>query len=208
MELFFSPLACSLASRITLYEAGASARFTQVDARTKRTHDGADYLGINPMGLVPALRLDDGAVLTENAAVLQWLADQSPQAELAPREGLERARLQQWLSFIGTELHKGTFIPLFDKSLPDAERRKTLEAAELRLVVLETHLGRQGHLLDRWSVADAYLVTVLNWHQVTGLDLARWPAVKRYFELQCARPATMRAMREELALYLAEQRKP
>lgn len=207
MELFFSPLACSLASRISLYEAGATATFTEVDAKTKRTIAGADYRAVNPMGLVPALRLDDGAVLTENAAVLQWLADQHPQAGLAPAGGLARARLQQWLSFIGTELHKGTFIPLFDKTLPEAQRQKTLESASERMAVLDAHLARQDHLLDRWSVADAYLTTVLNWHRVTGVDLARWPAVQRYFDRVCARPATARAMREETALYLAEQRR-
>lgn len=211
MELFFSPLACSLAARICLYEAGADARFTQVDAKTQRALDGtpggSDYRRIHPLGLVPALRLDDGQVITENAAVLQWLADQHPQAQLAPAGGLARARLQQWLSFIGTELHKGTFIPLFDKTLPDDRRQQTLAAAAERMAVLDAHLTGQDQLLDRWSVADAYLTAVLNWHRVTGVDLARWPAVQRYFDRMCARPVTARAMKEELALYLAELRR-
>lgn len=215
MELFFSPLACSLASRISLYEAGATARFTQVDAKTKRTiastqdssSEGQDYRLVNPLGLVPALRLDDGTVLTENAAVLQWLADQHPQAHLAPVGGLARAQLQQWLSFIGTELHKATFFVLFDKALPDSQRAKTLVDGAERMAVLQAHLTGRDHLLDSWSVADAYLTTVLNWHRATGVDLTRWPAVLAYFERMCARPATARALQEELALYLAEQRR-
>src|SRR5215510_13354218 len=106
MELFFSPLACSMASRIALYEAGAPATFVEVDPKTKRTLSGIDYLTINPLGLVPALRLDSGEVLLENAAILQHIADRYPESALAPGSGLARARLQQWLSFIGTELHK------------------------------------------------------------------------------------------------------
>jgi len=116
MELFFSPLACSTSSRIALYEAGATATFVEVDTKTKRTLSGQDYLAINPVGLVPALRLPDGAVLLENAAILQYLADAHPDAGLAPRSGFARARLQQWLSFIGTELHQALFLPLFDKA--------------------------------------------------------------------------------------------
>jgi glutathione S-transferase len=207
MELFFSPLACSMASRITLYEAGATATFTEVDAKTKRTLSGLDYFTINPLGLVPALRLPGGEVLFENAAILQALADLHSHAELAPRSGFARSQLHQWLSFIGTELHKSMFIPLFDKTRPAAERDKTLTAGEKRLAVLETHLQGREFLLDAWSVADAYLTTVLNWHQATDVDLARWPAVKAYFERMRARPATAKAMAEEGALYAEELRR-
>jgi glutathione S-transferase len=207
MELFFSPLACSMSSRIALYEAGATATFVEVDAKTKRTLSGHDYLSINPLGLVPALRLPDGTVLLENAAILQYLADAHPEAGLAPRSGLARASLQQWLSFIGTELHKALFIPLFDKAQPEASRSKTLGTGAQRLDYLQSHLARREFLLDAWSVADAYLTTVLNWHAATQLDLARWPAVKAYFERMCARPATGTAMAEEAALYAEELRR-
>src|SRR5215470_13588388 len=119
MELYFGPLACSMATRISLYEAGAGseATFTYVDTRTKRTGDGADYLAINPLGQVPALRIDSPEgrgddLLLENQAILQYVADRFPAAHLAPPPGRERARLQQWLSFIATELHKPVYIPL------------------------------------------------------------------------------------------------
>jgi glutathione S-transferase len=204
MELFFSPLACSMSSRIALYEAGASASFVEVDSKTKRTASGADYLTIHPLGLVPALRLPDGQVLLENAAILQHVADAHPQAALAPRSGMARSVLQQWLSFIGTELHKALFIPLFDKTLPESARDKTLQAGARRLDYLQAHLAKRAFLLDAWSVADAYLTTVLNWHAATGVDLARWPVVKAYFDRMCSRPATARAMAEEAALHAQE----
>jgi glutathione S-transferase len=207
MELFFSPLACSMASRITLYEAGATATFTEVDAKTKRTSSGLDYYTVNPLGLVPALRHPSGQMLFENAAILQALADLHPQAALAPPSGFARSVLQQWLSFIGTELHKALFIPLFDKAQPAASRDKTLQTGARRLAVLQAHLERREFLLDAWSVADAYLTTVLNWHVTADVDLARWPAVKAYFERMCARPATAKAMSEERALYAEELRR-
>ena len=142
MEIFFSPLACSMASRITLYEAGATATFIQVDATAKRTSSGLDYHTINPLGLVPALRLPSGELLLENAAILQFLADLHPDAALVPRAGFERSVLQQWLSFIGTELHKALFIPLFDKTQSEAAREKTLMAGAKRLALLQAHLAR------------------------------------------------------------------
>src|SRR5258708_703646 len=111
MNLYFAPLACSLASRIALYEAGANAQFTLVDLKAKRSADGSDFFAVNAMGQVPALRTDDGALLTENTAILQYVAERFPAAKLAPAPGLERSRLQQWLGFIGTELHKAVFVP-------------------------------------------------------------------------------------------------
>jgi glutathione S-transferase len=196
-----------MASRITLYEAGATATFTEVDAKTKRTSSGLDYYTINPLGLVPALRLPGGETLFENAAILQALADLHPEAALAPRSGFARSVLQQWLSFIGTELHKALFIPLFDKTQPEASREKILQAGAKRLAVLQTHLEQHEFLLDSWSVADAYLITVLNWHESTGVDLAQWPVVKAYFERMCARSATAKAIAEERTLYAEELRR-
>jgi glutathione S-transferase len=119
MDLYFSPLACSLATRIALYEAGASANYLEVDPKTKIVqNDGSDFRKVNPLGLVPTLRTDDGLVLTENAAILQYVADSFPQAGIASRPGMERSRLHQWLCFIGTELHKGLFVPILDKTAP------------------------------------------------------------------------------------------
>src|SRR5215472_13696093 len=137
MDLYFSPMACSLASRIALYEAASEARYIEVDPKTKRTLDGADYLKIYPLGLVPLLRLDDGSLLAENAAILQYIAGRYPHARLAPDDDVERARLQQWLCFIGTELHKALFIPLFDQKAPDGTRAHALSKAQSRLRYLD-----------------------------------------------------------------------
>jgi glutathione S-transferase len=205
MDLYFSPLACSLATRIALYEAGAQAGFIQVDPKTKRiVPDGADYLKVYPLGLVPAIRLDDGALLTENAAVLQYIAERFPDANLAPRAGIERTRLQQWLGFIGTEIHKGLFIPLFDKKAPDGTVASTLAKGESRLAYLNEHLTGREFLLDQFSVADAYLYTVLNWSMATPVKLDRFPALQDYFTRMQKRPSVAKAFREELALYKAE----
>src|SRR5580693_1761203 len=186
MDLYFSPLACSLATRISLYEAGATANFIEVDPKTKAVQkDGSDFRQVNPLGLVPTLRTDDGTVLTENAAILQYVADRFPSAGLASDPGIERSRLHQWLCFIGTELHKGLFVPLLD--------------------YLENYLRGREFLLDHFSVADAYLVTVINWTMATPpVELAKWPAVKAYYERLRARPSIARAVAEEFKLYQAE----
>ena len=204
MDLYFSPLACSLASRIALYEAGAEARFIEVDPKSKRTPDGVDYREIYPVGLVPLLRLDDGSLLRENAAILQYIAARYPQAELVPADAAERARVQQWLSFIGTELHKGLFIPLFDQKAPEGTRPHVLKKQESRLKYLDNYLGGRDFLLDRFTVADAYLYTVLNWTTATGVDLTPFPAIQQYHRRLQKRPSVAKAFQEELALYKAE----
>jgi glutathione S-transferase len=206
MELFFSPMACSLASRIVLYEAGAEACFTQVDSRTKRTRDGRDYWQVNPMGQVPALRTPEGWVLTENAAVLQYLAEAKPGAGLLPEAADARARVRQWLAFIGTELHKAVFVPLLDRKAPPDVKAYAMEKAALRLSVLETHLQQREHLEGGYGIADIYLLAVLNWAPYAGVDLAGWPAVQAYHRRLGQREAVARALREELALYQEEQR--
>jgi len=205
MNLYFSPLACSLATRIALYEAGADAQFTQVNTRTKRVSDGTDFLTITPMGQVPALAIDDTTVLTENTAVLQYVAERFPAAGLAPSAGPARARLQQWLGFIGTEIHKAIFIPLLDPRANDAVKAYARDKIDLRMGVLQDHLAKHECLLDRFSVADAYLVTVLNWAGFTGVDLSRWPAVRAYYDRQLVRPSVARALGEEFAMFRAEQ---
>ncbi len=205
MDLYFSPLACSMSSRISLYEADASARFVEVDAKTKRTLDGEDFLTVNPLGLVPALRTDDSELLTENAAILQYIAGRFPEAGLAPGEGFARARLQQWLSFIGTEMHKALFVPLFDAKMPEDAKTRILKKGDSRLAYLNDYLAGREFLLERFSIADAYLFTVLNWHIATPVDLERWPAVHDYYVRLKQRPSIARALSEEFALYRAEQ---
>ena len=206
MDLYFSPLACSLATRIALYEAGAEANFLEVDPKTKVVrHDGSDFRKVNPLGLVPTLRTDDGLVLTENAAILQYVADKFPQAGIATGPGTDRSRLHQWLCFIGTELHKGLFLPLLDRKAPAEMKAYTLEKYLSRLDYLDKYLEGREFLLDRFSVADAYLVTVINWTMATPpIELAKWPVVKAYYERLRARPSIAKAVAEEFELYKAE----
>lgn len=200
MDVYFSPLACSLASRITLYESGQEAQFQRVDTRAGKTASGEDYRKINPKGLVPALRTDDGAVLTENAAILQYLADRRPEAKLAPG-GFARYQLQQWLSFIGSELHKTVFTPLLSPTHSAEGKAKAREAAAERMAYLNEHLTGRDWLLDDFSVADAYLAAVLNWNQAVKLDFSIYPAIQAYQARLMTRPAVQKAVGEEFALY-------
>ena len=164
MDLYFSPLACSMATRIALYEAGADAQYIYRD-RNKRLPDGADFFQINPLGMVPTLRTDEGDLLTENGAILQYVAERFPGADLAPRGGIERTRLQQWLSFIGTELHKAVFIPLLDKKAPaeakayaaDARRRALRRAREAprRPRIPARHVQHRGRVSHHGAELDA-----------------------------------------------------
>ncbi|NPD23026.1 glutathione S-transferase [Corallococcus sp. AB004] len=210
MQLYFSPLSCSAATRICFYEAGTEATYIEVDSKTKRTLDGSNYLEVHPLGLVPALRTDDGDVLTENAAILQYLAGALPQADLAPADSRGRVRLQQWLSFIGTELHKATFSPLLDASSPEGARSYALEKGTGRLAYLEKHLTGREFLMERFSVADAYLATVLGWSVATPIDLKKWPALSAYFARMLERSSVAKAFSEERRLYMAqlEKRQP
>jgi glutathione S-transferase len=205
MDLYFSPLACSMATRIALYEAGADARFVEVDTKARRTREGADFLAINALGLVPVIRTDDGELLTENAAILQYVADRAPDAALAPRAGMDRSRLQQWLCFIGTELHKALFVPRLDAKSPEAVKSYALEKGGRAMAYLNDYLVGRDYLLDRFSVADAYLFTVLNWSTAASVDLARWPAVKDYYSRMRQRPSIAKALGEERALYVEQQ---
>ncbi|WP_298253767.1 glutathione binding-like protein [Bradyrhizobium sp.] len=206
MDLYFSPLACSLATRISLYEAGKEATYFEVDPKTKVVqNDGSDFRKINPLGLVPTLRTDDGQVLTENAAILQHVADRFPEAGLGTSSSMDRSRLHQWLCFIGTELHKGLFVPLLDRKAPPEIKAYTLEKGLSRLDYLENYLKGREFLLDHFTVADAYLVTVINWTMATPpIELAKWPAVKAYYERLRARPSVAKAIAEEFEMYKAE----
>ena len=200
---YLSPLAGSLAARIALYEAGADARFVEVDPKTKRTPDGSNFAAIYPPGLVPLLRLDDGSLLSENAAILQYIANRFPESNLAPTDELARARLQQWLSFIGTELHQGLFCALLDETAPKGTRTHTLMKCKPRLTYLNDHLSDREFLLDHFTVADAYLYAVLNWSVQTRVSLSRCPATKEYYRRLRIRPSVARAYQEELMLYRA-----
>jgi len=208
MELFFSPLACSMSGRIALAEAGAAIDFVEVDPHTKRVlATGEDYRAVNPLGYVPALRLDDGTVLTENAAILQYIADAYPDAGLAPPESdrLGRARLRQWLSFIGSELHKALMTPLLARETPAEVKAWTVSKYASRLAYLNDRLAGRAFLLDRFSVADGYLVTVLNWTQATPeIDLSSYPHVKAYLERMRERPSVAAALAAEVPLFRAE----
>ncbi|NTX64205.1 glutathione S-transferase N-terminal domain-containing protein [Myxococcus sp. CA051A] len=201
MQLYFSPLACSLATRIALYETGAKATFVEVDPKTKRTQDGQDYREINPLGFVPTIRTDDGDILSENAAILQHVAERWPEARLAPTERKERERLQQWLCFIGTELHKAVFTPLLDPAAPEGAKAYALGKATSRLDLLEKHLSGREFLLQEFSVADAYLFAVLGWCVATPVDLKKWPALVSYVSSLRERPSIAQAFREERTLY-------
>src|SRR5438874_6886462 len=206
MDLYFSPLACSLATRIALYEAGAAANYLEVDPKTKVVQkDGSDFRAVNPLGLVPTLRTDDGMVLTENAAILQYVADRFPKAGISAVSAEEHSRLHQWLCFIGTELHKGLFVPVLDKKAPPEVKSYVLGKGLSRLDYLENYLKGREFLLDHFSVADAYLVTVINWTMATPpIDLTKWPTVKAYYERLRARPSIAKAIAEEFELYKAE----
>jgi glutathione S-transferase len=200
MDLYFAPLACSMATRIALYEAGAEATFIGVDTRSKRVSDGADFYAINPMGQVPVLRTDASELLMENPVVLQYVADRHPESGLAPQGGIERYRLQQWLNFITSELHRVVFIPMLDPQSNDGAKEYARSKLSARLRYVNDHLVGRDWLLDRFTVADAYLVTVLNWAGFTGTDLAAWPALQAYFRRACERRSVARAMADELAL--------
>ena len=168
---------------------------------------GEDYRAINPLGYVPALRLDDGTVLTENAAILQFIADKFPAAGLAPpaSDRLGRAKLRQWLSFIGAELHKGLMTPLLGRETPTEVKAWVAAKYSSRLAYLDDRLKGREFLLDRFSVADAYLATVLSWTQATPeIDLSATPAVKAYLERMRARPSIAAALAIEVPLFRAE----
>jgi len=198
MKLYYSPGACSMSPHIVLREAGANFDLEQVDLKTKTTKAGADFKAINPKGMVPVLKLDNGEVLTEGPAIVQYIADQKPQAGLAPAAGtLERARLQEWLNFITSELHKG-FTPLFNPNTPDAYKTIALEKLRERFGYLDKQLAGKQHLMgDKFTVADAYLFTVLGWTKFLSIDLSPWPNVTAYLARVAQRPKVQETLSAE-----------
>lgn len=195
MKLYYTTGACSMASNIALREAGIPFEMSKVDKRTKRV-DGVEFVTINPKGYVPALRLDDGQVLTENVAVLQYIADLNPVAKLAPPAGtMERYRLQEWLSFINSEVHKA-FTPLFSSEATEETKTYARNYLAKRLAYLEGALGDNKYVMgDQFTVADAYLFTVLGWGAHVGVDIG--PKLKSYVDRVRARPHVIEAMTAE-----------
>jgi len=198
MKLYYSPGACSLSPHIVLREGGFDFRLERVDLQSAVTETGTDYKAINPNGYVPALQLDDGQVLTEGPAIVQYLADQVPEKRLAPPAGtMERYRLMEWLNFISTELHKG-FGALFNPKLPD----ETKAVIKSQLVSRIEHVnqllsGKTYAMGETFTVADAYLFTVLGWGKYVGIDLSPWPVLTAYLGRVGARPAVQAALAAE-----------
>jgi glutathione S-transferase len=198
MKLYYFTGACSLASNIALRDAGLKFELVKVDRHTRKAADGLDFNEVNPKGYVPALALDSGEVLTENVTVLQYIADRNPGAKLAPAAGtMERYRLMEWLSFINSEIHK-SFSPLFRQDAPEGVKQYARKNIETRLEYLQRALGTKKFLMgEQYTVADAYLYTVLSWGRHVDIDLGRWPQVKRYLEGIGTRPNVIEALKSE-----------
>ena len=201
MKLYYSPGACSLASHITLHELGVPFQAVKVDLEKRTTAAGPLLDVVNPKGYVPVLELDDGAILTEGPVIMQYLADRHPQAGLAPASGMARYRLQEWLGFINSEVHK-TYSPLFAPDAPEATKAAARAKLGKRLDYVEGTLAKRPYLAgDAFSVADAYLYTVLGWAAFVGVDLGRWPAIKSYHARIAERPAVKAAHQAERATH-------
>ena len=204
MNLFFPATGSCLASRITSYESGMHLHFIEVDTFTKRLPDGKDYLEISPQGLLPALRLHDGFLLTAEAAILQHLAAASTTSNLAPLSGLDLGSLHHWLLMLGTELRDRGVVPLPDRRTATGTRTRTHDFVVATLDFINDQLTDRPFLLDRFSIADAYLCSVLNSTAPTGFDLSPWPAIEAYYDRLLKRPSVSRAIAEERALHDAE----
>ncbi|MFL6695172.1 MAG: glutathione transferase GstA [Ramlibacter sp.] len=198
MKLYYSPGACSLSPHIVLREAGLAFDLVLASTKTHKLQDGTDYYGINPLGYVPLLELDDGARLREGPAIVQYIADQVPVKNLAPANGtLPRYRLQEWLTFIGTEIHK-SFSPLFNPAMPDEGKQIYRDRLASRFQWVDGQFAGKDYLLgDHFSVADAYLFTVSNWAKPMNIDLASFKNLVAWRERVSARPAVQEAMKAE-----------
>lgn len=202
MKLYFSPGACSLSPHIVLLEAGLPFTTEQVDLGRKTTASGADYKAINHKGYVPALALDDGVLLTEGPAIVQYLADLVPEKQLAPAPGsLARHQMASLLNFIATELHKN-YSPLFNPAASEEVKSYARATLRQRYPVVERLLEGRDYLTGSdFSVADAYLFTVTSWADYLRLDMSAWPNVQAYVRRVAARPAVQQAMRDEGLLH-------
>ena len=198
MKLYFSPGACSLSPHICLRETGQKFDVEQVDTGTKKTKNGGDYLKVNPKGYVPALQLDNGEVLTEGPAIVQYIADQKPESGLMPKAGtMERYRAQEWLNFLTSELHKA-YSHLFNPGTPDAYKGAIKEKLGTRYDFLAKQLDGKPFLMgSQFSAPDAYLFTLLGWNPHVGMNMDKWPTLKTYSDRVAARPAVQAAMKAE-----------
>jgi glutathione S-transferase len=198
MKLYYSPGACSLSPHIVARELGLDLTLEKVDTKTKQTETGRDFLKVNPKGYVPALELASGEVLSEGTAIVQYLADRKPEAKLAPANGtFERARLQEALGYISTELHK-TYTPLFSPTTPDEVKQERKEYLRKRYDLIEQTLAKQPYLLgDEFTVADAYLFAVTNWAGYVDLDLSQFKALNAFQQRVASRPAAQAALEAE-----------
>ena len=198
MKLFYSPASCAMSPHIVLAETGIAYEIEQVDLTTKTTASGVPLKDINPQDAVPALVLDNGELLTEGAAIVQYIADQRPEAGLLPPPAtIERARVQQWLNYIATEMHKA-HVPLFKADYPAEAKAIALANIQRAYDFVAAALADGPYLTgEQFTVADAYLFTIINWHNFIALDLAPWPVLVAYQARVAARPAVQRAMAEE-----------
>lgn len=198
MKLYYSPGACSLSPHIALREAGLAFEPVLASTKSHKLQDGTDYYGINPLGYVPMLELDDGTRLREGPAIVQYIADQVPARNLAPANGtLPRYRLQEWLTFIGTEVHK-QFSPLFNAAIPEEVKKMQRDKLASRFQWIDAELKDKQYLMgENFSVADGYLFTVTNWAKPMNIDLAPYPNLVAYRERVAARPAVQEAMKAE-----------
>jgi glutathione S-transferase len=198
MKLYYAPGACSLSPHIVLNEAGLPFEKVKVDNKTKTMEGGGDFKTVNPLGYVPVLQLDDGTLLTEGPAIVQYIADKVPDKKLAPPNGtMERTRLQMWLNFITSELHK-SFSPLFNPAMPDEAKKIFRERLAARFAHLDKHLAKNEYLMGKaFSVADAYAFVVSNWARAVDVDLAPHANVLAWRKRVGARPAVQAAMKAE-----------
>jgi glutathione S-transferase len=198
MKLYYSPGACSLSPHIALHEAGLTFQALKAPTKTHQLDDGTDYYTINPLGYVPFLALDDGRTLHEGPAIVQYIADQVPEKNLAPANGTwERYKLQEWLNVIGTELHKG-FSPLFNPATTDDAKAAAKTKLMSRLTWVDAQLAGKQYLMgDSFTVADGYLFTVTNWAPMVGVDISSLANLASYRGRVAARPAVQAAMKAE-----------
>lgn len=198
MKLYYSPGACSLASHIALHETGLPFEAVRVQGRGQKTAGGEDYATVTAKNYVPALRLDDGQVLTEGTAILPYIADRKPESGLAPAAGtIERYRLHEWLGYINSEVHKN-FGPFFAPSTTDEQKAAAKANLGKRFDFTQAELGDKPFLLGtHFTVVDAYLFTVLGWCGYVGIDLGQWPGLKAYHTRIASRPAAQAAMKAE-----------
>ena len=198
MKLYFAPGACSLAPHIVLHEAGVPFEAEKVDNKAKTTKSGENYLDVNPRGMVPALKLDNGEILTEGPAIVQYIADMKPDSGLMPKPGsFERYRVLEWLNYITSEVHK-QFTPLFKPNTPDDYKPIAKENLNKAFKHIDAHLAGKKFLTgDPFTVADAYLFVVTNWSRFQDIDVAQWPNLKAFQERVKARQAVQEAMKTE-----------